>query len=178
MARGEFEYDTRTFEDRYGEDSKVWVKFYLHLSEDSSKSAEAGRPVFVEKEYVEIRSPGNETNIINRPVSDLDRNRFPRHYKMFKEGIADAVIGTPLSEMLWIKRTTAEELKHLKIITVEHLAAVTDDVCGRMAGLYDLKAKAKAYLENSGKPDVESLLKRIADLEAKLAEPAEEPEEE
>jgi hypothetical protein len=170
MARAEYEYDPKTFEDRYGEDAKVWVKFYLNLVEDQAKSAEAGRPVFTEKEYVEIRSPGNETNIINRPVSDIDRNRFPRHYKMFKEGITDTIIGTPLSEMLWIKRTTAEELKHLKIITVEHLASVTDEVCGRMTGLYDLKAKANAYLENVSKPDVQSLMQRIADLEAKLAD--------
>jgi hypothetical protein len=174
--RAEVEYDPRVFEDRYSDDKKVWVRFYMNSVEDRVASEAAGRPIFVEKEYVEIRSPGNETNIVNRPVMDLDRNRFPRHYEMFKRGIENPMIGTPLVEVPWIKRSMADELKYVKIITVEQLAEVTDDICGRIPGLYDLKAKAREYLAKASQPDVQSLLQRIADLEAKLATP--DPEEE
>ena len=172
--RPEADFDYRTFEDRYAEDSKVWVRFFLNSVEDKAKTAEAGRPIYIEKEYVEIRSPGNETNIVVRPVSDHDRRRFPRHYDLFKKGISDVVIGTPLAEMLWIKRSMADELRHLKIITVEHLAEVSDEVCTRIPGLFDLKAKAKSFLEQAEKPKTEELLARIAALEAALAEKEEE----
>lgn len=172
--RPEIEYDPRVFEDRYSEDKRVWVRFYMNSVEDPRKSAEAGRPIYVEKEYVEIRSPGNETNIVNRPVSDHDRNRFPRHYELFKKGVTDAIVGTPLAEMLWIKRSTADELRHLKIITVEHLAEVSDEICTRIPGLYDLKAKARAFLDRASKPDVDELLARIAALEAAQAKDEEE----
>lgn len=166
--RPEADFDPRVFEDRYSDDKRVWVRFFMNSVEDQAMSAEAGRPIYREKEYVEIRSPGNETNIVCRPVSDLDRNRFPRHYELFKKGVSDVLVGTPLAEMLWIKRTTADELKHLKILTVEHLASVTDDVCGRIPGLTSLKQKAIEYLDAASKPKVEELLARIASLEAKL----------
>lgn len=174
--RAEADFDPRVFEDRYSDDKRVWVKFFMNSVEDAKLTAEAGRPIFKEKEYVEIRSPGNESNIICRPVTEMDRNRFPRHYEQFKAGISDVVIGTPLAEMPWIKRSTADELKYLKIMTVEHLASVSDGICGKVAGLYDLKAKAISYLDRASKPDVDTLLARIAALEAKLAAP--EPEEE
>lgn len=176
--RPEVEYDYKSFEDRYSEDKKVWVRFYMNSVEDQDATAREGRPIFKDKEYVEIRSPGNETNIVNRPVSDHDRNRFPRHYELFKKGITDVIVGTPLAEMLWIKRSMADELKYLKIITVEHLAEVNDDICGRVPGLYDLKAKAQEYLKRAAAPDTESLLARIAALEAQLQTPAEEETEE
>jgi len=172
--RAEADFDPRVFEDRYSDDKKVWVRFYLNSVEDQVKSAEAGRPIYVEKEYVEIRSPGNDTNIVNRPVSQHDRQRFPRHYDLFKKGVENPIIGTPLSEMVWVKRTMVDELKYVKIITVEQLAEVSDDICGRFPGLTDLKQKARAYLDQASKPDVDELLRRIADLEAKLAEPEEE----
>lgn len=174
--RAEVEYDPKVFEDRYSDDKKVWVRFYMNSVEDKNKSAEEGRPIFVEKEYVEIRSPGNETNIVNRPVMDLDRYRFPRHYEMFKRGVENPLIGTPLSEMTWVKRSQVDELKYLKIITVEQMAEVNDDICGRIPGLTDLKQKARQYLERASQPDTTSLLARIAALEAQLA-PVE-PEEE
>lgn len=174
--RAEADFDPRVFEDRYSDDKRVWVKFYMNSVEDRDETAKAGRPIYIEKEYVEIRSPGNETNIINRPVMELDKQRFPRHYDLFKKGITDVLIGTPLAEMLWVKRSMADELRHLKIITVEHLASVNDDVCGRVPGLTDLKQKAIEYLNAAAKPNVDELMRRIADLEAKLAAP--EPEEE
>lgn len=172
--RAEADFDPRVFEDRYSDDKRVWVKFFMNSVEDRDLTKEAGRPIYKEKEYVEIRSPGNETNIVCRPVTDHDRNRFPRHYDLFKKGQSDAIIGTPLAEMLWIKRSTADELRHLKIITVEHLAEVSDETCGRMPGLYDLKAKAKSYLDRASKPDVDALLARIAALEAAQEQPEEE----
>jgi hypothetical protein len=169
--RAEADFDPKVFEDRYSDEKKVWVRFYVNLVEDQQETEKQGRPIFKEKEYVEIRTPGNETNILNRPVSQMDKDRFPRHYELFQRGLSDAVVGTPLSEMLWVKRTMAEELKYLKILTVEHLAAVNDDVCGRVPGLTDLKTKARQYLEAASKPDVDNLLARIAALEAQLATP-------
>jgi len=174
--RAEADFDPRVFEDRYSDDKKVWVKFFMNSVEDRDLTAEAGRPIYKEKEYVEIRSPGNETNIICRPVSDHDRRRFPRHYEQFKQGVSDAIIGTPLAEMLWVKRSTADELRHLKIVTVEHLAGVSDEVCTRIPGLFDLKAKAKDFLDRAEKPNVDELLARISALEAQIATKDEEEE--
>jgi len=145
------DFDVDDFKSREAADKSVYVKFYTRPVADQSASDEAGRPIYVDKEYVEIRTPGNQTNIIQRPVTDMDRKRFAPAYKEFKSGETEQVIGTPLAEAPWITRSQVEELSYLRIKTLEQLSHVGDDVCTRIPGLFKLKQRAQNMVEKAEK---------------------------
>jgi hypothetical protein len=146
------EFDSDSFQGgRYAADRGVFARFYTKPVEDAAASAEAGRPIFKDQEFVEIIAAGNANNIVQRKASNEDRQRFRQQYEKFKAGDGDALIGTPLSEVTWMTRSQVEELAYFRIRTIETLAEVSDEVCGRVIGLYDLKRKAKAVLEASDK---------------------------
>ena len=157
----------------------VYAKFYMHPKQDEKASAEAGRPIYVEKEYVEIIAAGNSNNIIRRPVSDMDRRRFRQAYAKFREGDTEQLVGTPLSEVTWITRGMVEELAYKKVRTVEQLSELNDAVCGAMPGVYDLKRKAQAWVAKAEgaapftalQKENDELKNRIAALEALMQQP-------
>lgn len=149
--RDSVDYDVSDFDDRFAADKSVYAKFYTHPVKNEKASAEAGRAKFDEVEYVEIRAAGNANNIIQRPASDQDRQRFHRQYELFRAGMAEQTVGTPLTEIPWITKSQVEELAYVRINTLEALATVNDDVCQRMAGLRDLKNKAMIFMEAADK---------------------------
>lgn len=143
MAGPAYDDDYRDFESREAGDKNVFVKFYTKPVKNDTKSDQEGRPIFDEREYVEIRTPGNATNVVQRPVTDMDKQRFRRQYRAFKEDKEQQMPGTPLKEVPWITASQCEELAYLRIITLEQLSEVNDDVCGRIPGLFKLKERAK-----------------------------------
>lgn len=169
MPRESADFDVSDFESRTSADKNVYVKFYLHPVRDDSKSDEAGRPIFIEKEYVEIRTPGDQNNVIRRPVSDMDRERFRGAYRLFKEGHEEQITGTPLSEVSWVSRSQVEELAYLRVRTLEQLSELNDSVCSRHAGMYSLKQRAQKAVESakSAAPMLE-LQKQLETLTNKL----------
>lgn len=152
-------------------DKSLYVQFYMHFLESGPKSAEAGRPVFDDTEFVKIFSPGDRTNIIDRPVRESDKLRFPAQYAAFKNNQETQTTGTPLAQWPIVSRAMAEELKYLGFHTVEQVALANDNSIGKHMGLVDLKRKAVAYLElaaGSTKP-IEEMQSQVKDLEGKLA---------
>lgn len=143
------EFDVNDFSNRYAGDKSVYAKFYLVPVKNERKSAEAGRPIFEDQEYVEIRAAGNQNNIVRRPVSDMDRQRFAAAYELFKAGHDEQIIGTRLTEVPWLTRAQCEELAYMKIFTLEHLANVGDNLCIGVPGMLDLKRRAQAALEKA-----------------------------
>jgi len=141
--RGTAEFDMEDFEDPRKSDPKAFVRFHLLPKKNEIKSAEAGRPIFEDVEYVEIIVPGNETNRPVLKVTDIERQRFSQQYRRWKEsGVSDYNEGTPLTEVPWLTRSQVEELAFARIKTLEQLAAVSDTVCQRMMGLTELRRKA------------------------------------
>lgn len=130
---------------RYAADSGIHARFYTCMVMDETKSAEAGRPIRVEKEFVEIIAAGNANNIIRRKATDEDRQRFARQYEVFnrdKEATGGQLIGTTLADIPWVTKAQVSELAYMHIHTLEQLAGLDDNVCSRHAGLYDLRRKA------------------------------------
>lgn len=141
-----FDGNVEDFANRYAGDRGVHAKFYNHPEQDHEASAAAGRPIFKDTEFVEIIASGNSTNIIKRPARSADKQRFSKQYSAFLEGRGDELYGTPLKEVTWITRSQVEELAYMRICTLEQLAGVSDSVCSRAVGLYDLKRKAENAL--------------------------------
>jgi len=162
-------------------DERLLVRFFLKPRENPAKSKEAGRPIFEDREYLSIMVPGNKDSIIERPVSELDIRRFPRHYKAFQENREQTVEGTPLSSWPGITRAQVEELKFLNISTVEQLAGIADVHAQNFMGIQRLKTRAKLFMESAGDNAInektaaalEEKDARIAALEVQMAEMAE-----
>jgi len=134
-------------------DDRLGVMFYLRVMEDENASREAGRKIFVEKEFVKIMVPGDRLNVIDRPVQKTgtiptdDRMRFAKQYERFKAREEQKLVdGTPIHLWPQIPAALAEEMKYLNIFTVEQLAELSDTHVGKLPKGQELKAKAKAFV--------------------------------
>lgn len=158
-------------------DENLLVKFYMDTVQDIPATKEAGRPIFKEVEFVDIRIPGNKDNVVIRPAHQRDKARFPRHYQLFKsriEGAKEEMVGTPLA--LWPEVSAAQlkEFEFFNIRTVEQLANMPDSTAQKFGGIQALKQKASAYMEAATKKapiaklraEVETLQEQVRQLMA------------
>jgi hypothetical protein len=156
-------------------DELLLVKFFTAPQQNPTKTAEENRPIFEDVTWISITPPGDRTSIIERVATQMDINRFPRHYQAYKNRKSqETVSGTPLSEWPGITRSQVEELKYFNTHTIEQLIGMSDAHSGNIMGIRALQEKAKTYLEGAKvAADAEKLLKsqeEIADLKAQIAE--------
>ena len=155
-------------------DAQLLVKFFLREKEDKDATAEEGRPMYKELEYIEIRAAGKRDAMACRPASHQDKQRFPRHYDAFKRRVEMPVEGTPLAEWPQIARSTVEELSFLKIKTVEQLVSMSDNDASNFRGGLALKQKAAEFLKFSDKTKLiaekQALQDQLAAQSAQMAE--------
>lgn len=164
----------------------VIPRFFIHTEPDVKASKEAGRPIFREFEAVEIRYPGNQNTTHVAPAHEVFKTNkdfatgevtdityalaWNKQYQEFKEGVAQTMSGTPLSELPFLTASKRLELKALHVHTAETLAAL-DGPNLRRLGMdgRELKNQAQAYLDNAaGSVDVVKMAATIAQLQAKL----------
>lgn len=152
-------------------DSRLTVEFYTH-----KRPPHEGRP------FVKIMTPGDQTNIIDQPVREEHKRRFPRHwlyYQMQNQGDAP-LPGTPLMD--WHRDRPQEftenqlaEMSVLKFQVVEQVANASDRQLERvgMGGL-GLRERARQYLAfknaSGNASELEALRKEMAEMRAVLAE--------
>jgi hypothetical protein len=148
-------------------DETLLVKFFTKPRQDQTKSAEEGRPIYVDTTYIQIMQPGNKDSIIERPASEMDKARFPRHYRAFKDRTdgEEYIEGTRLSEWPGITRSQAEELRFFNIQTIEQLLAASDSNVQKIMGISLLKKRAQAFLEAS---EAESAAAYAAEKDAQM----------
>jgi hypothetical protein len=133
---------------RFAMDKKLFVQFYLRPVMNAFKSAEAGRPIFDELEYVRIIIPGDKNTVIDtKATREHTEIRFSSQYEKFRKNQEQAVSGTPLE--VWPQLTVGQvaELKALNISTVEQLADLPDNLAQRIMGSHTLRQKAKTFLD-------------------------------
>lgn len=125
---------------------QVLVRFYTAPVEDKKRSAEEGRPIYKEAEFIQIRAPGSR-DYQDRPVRPTDKQMFAQQYAHWQNTKNnDFEEGTPLSSWPQITASQVEELRFFNCTTVEHLAELTDDRCGGHLGILSLKHKAQKFL--------------------------------
>jgi predicted RNase H-like nuclease (RuvC/YqgF family) len=124
-------------------------KFYVEAIENKEKTAEAGRPVFDEREMVRIVIPGDKLLEVVSNVTERHRRRWPEQYKRWKQGLEEPLSGTPLSQWPILPRSRVEELTAMGIRTVEALADLADGNIPKRSGIQELKNKARLWLEKS-----------------------------
>lgn len=152
-------------------DATLGVRFEMRPVEDKAKTAEAGHPVYVDREYVDIRVPGDKTLRQTRPATDADRRRFPRQYSAFRRSEkGEALEGQPLREWPRISRSQVEELAYHGILTVEQLAAASDANLSNTGPHLALRQAARDHLaaarETAG---IDKLRAKLDDQDSKIA---------
>lgn len=131
-------------------DAGVFAEFYMHAVQNNAKSEKEGRPVFDDKIYVRIRTPGDRKNEVDREAKDTDKMRFPFQWAQYQQGATAATSGTPLEEWPLMTPATVKTLKYFGINTVDEMAAVTDgNVQNLGPGMRSIRDQAKAYLERA-----------------------------
>jgi len=169
------EYNHQDFEAQGSSeaDKQLMVKFLIKPKRHSGKSIEAGRDIYDDTEYVDIRVMGNNNTHVCRVATHADRQRFPQHYDMFKRRVEPAESGTPLSTFPVIPASMVEQLSFLNVKTVEALVGMSDNDVAKVMGLGALKDKAKKFMEYSDKAAVinkaEALETENADLKTQVA---------
>lgn len=161
-------------EARYRNDSQLLVKFFNHPKMDKVATKQEGRPIFKEVPYIQILTAGNKESIIIRPATEMDKRRFPEHYKKFElRSEEQHVEGTRLEEWPMVTRAQVEELKFFNIHTVEQLAGMADSNAQGFMGINLLKQKAQQYLDTSktvkASEDMRKAQEEIAELKAMVA---------
>jgi hypothetical protein len=103
----------------------------------------AKRAIFDAAEYVEILSAGDPGSIVDRPVRELDKYLWSDKYVAFRNGLAHDHNGTLLSAWGGVTPERVEELKSIKIHTVEALAEVPDSSLAAL-GMHARSERKKA----------------------------------
>lgn len=162
-------------------DKNLAVRFYLHPVQDDDASLQQGRPIFVDKEFVEIRIRGDRNNVVQRACREDDKRRFSGPYKDFKTGEESSITGTPLKEWPSMTKSMIEELRYMGFFTVEQLASASDTVCSKFAGLQSYKQRAINFIAYAKDQKPLDQLQAVADdaknraetLQRQLAEQSE-----
>ena len=110
-------------------DNALWVEFFDDTVLQTFLSEQEGRPIYHDVVKIRIRIPGNDTLVIERPVEEGDKIRFPRHWAFFEAKAKNGDHpGTPLSEMPGVTKAAVENLRVRGFYTVEQFAAASDQV--------------------------------------------------
>jgi hypothetical protein len=149
---------------------KLQVQFHPYPVKNPKRSAEEGRPIYENVDYVRIFVPGDKDNIVDRQVEEIDTRRFAREYQAYKAGKEAPIEGTPLEMWPTVDRAQVAELVHFNVRTVEQLANLSDANCQNFKGILALRQKARDYLaQAAGNAPLE---KMRAELSAREAENA------
>lgn len=149
----------------FGDDSRLFVEFTSRAVPDEIASREMGRPISRQMDYIRIRQPGERDEIM-RPAHDGDRKRFARHWEAYQAGRQEAPDGTPLSILFPNNPEIVENLKYLKVFTVEQLAGLNDTQVqnvGMGARAWQQKAAEFLMLADNGK-GLEALTAKVEQM--------------
>lgn len=151
-------------------DSQLHVEFFV--SEDKDYK---GIP------FVRIIVPGDKTNIVEQPVREDHKERFPRQWLYFQmKNQEGGIVGTPIEE--WhkaepdnINRGQIEELQILKFQSVEQIATASDAQLQRFGmGGTGLRERARMFLSRKNRSDsqveLDETKKQLAALQEQMQE--------
>jgi hypothetical protein len=145
--------DPRTGMVRYGEDRNMFVVFYQRSVEDPIASKQAGRRICKGGTYIKIQPPGERLTVIDRPVTEDDKRRWPSQWQHFERNHEGALVeGTPIDLLYPDHPEVADMLRGSAVHTIEQCAALSGLAIESIGmGAQEYVNRAKKYLEHSAK---------------------------
>lgn len=167
-------YDPTTginFNAGHASDQGVFAEFYVNAVQNNAETEKQGRPIFDDKLYIRIRTPGDRKNEVDREAKDADKMRFAFQWAQYQQGATAAASGTPLEEWPLMTPATVKTLKYFGIASVDQMAAVTDGNLQNLGpGMRSVRDAAIAYLERAGEgAGTRALAAENAELRERLA---------
>ena len=128
--------------------------------------------------WVTIFNKGDPKNIIERPIREADKERWPDHWEAYQENEEPPINGIPLEDFPQITPAERMRCKQLHIRTVEDLCDLPDSQLDSLGGRGRALTKAAreyvAYREGIRVSDLQDQMKekddQIASLEKRLKE--------
>jgi len=157
-------------------DAALVKKFYSKPVHQPYESTVQNRPIYKDVDYITIWTPGNQLNIIDTPVTNEHKMRFPQEWAAYQAGKGDGTeVGTPVSAWSFLSAAQAEEFKGAKFFTVEQVANASDQQLqslGMIGGMnpMSIRARAKAFLgEATAGAPAQKQAQENAELKEQLA---------
>ena len=160
-------------------DDALFVEFYMHEGLDKNKTTLAGKKVRMEPApYVRIQVPGDKTSVIETPVREDHKRRWPQKWLYFQmqEGLVTGdqdLPGWKLEEWDHLDSEQVRELKYNRFSIVEQIAGASDSQIQKlgMGGVALREAAKRALRDKMGaevRDEIEKKDREIAQL--KLAD--------
>lgn len=152
-------------------DGKQIVTFYTRSVANKVKSVEMGRPVYDPVVYMKLQHPGDKLFVLDQPATRDNMDRFPAAWKRYREGKTEMESGTPLAMMFPGNPEIVDNLSHLGLYTVEHLAAVSDGEVGNLgpSGRKWVEAARKTMNQAEANAETIQLREQNARMEQQMA---------
>lgn len=166
-------FDTPDFDPEARKRDNARPIFFKEAVQNKAATEKEGRPVFFEREMVRILVPGDRLTESVQIVGEQHRKRWPREYAAFKADEEAPLNGTPIAELPGLGRAQVEELRYGKVLTIEDLANLPDELLSKVAPMNgkELRAKAVRWLEVvSGAAPMEKLAAENAQQAATIEE--------
>ena len=133
-------------------DERLIVLFYNKSVLNVARSKAEGKRIFESREFIKIQQPGETLNIVDRPVQDGDKQRFPRQWERFSQGKHQIPDGIPISLLFPSQPNISDMLSGYQIHTVEQLANLSGHAISTVGmGCQEWVNKAAKYLEQANK---------------------------
>lgn len=156
----------------YGNDQSMVVRFYKRAVRSSQTEIANGKEPWVSMDYVTIKEPNDRLHILDRPVTDLDKARWPRHWDAYQRQQEQIPDGTPLEMLFRNEPDIVKRLKDGGIHVIQQVADMSEHTMhGFGMGARTWKQRAEKFLETTGNHEhVAAMEKRLAELEAMVRE--------
>lgn len=133
-------------------DDRLIVGFFNKSVHNQFKSVQQGVPIHEDRVFVKIQHPGETETIVERPVREDDKMRWPRQWQQFVNGATQAPEGIPIMLLFPDKPSIYATLKGYNIHTVEQLANLSGHAISTVGlGCQDWVNGAKRYLDHAEK---------------------------
>ena len=135
-----------------GGDKGMVCLFYTRPVHSPAKSRESGRQIFEDQVYVRIHPPGERYNIVDRPLQETDKRRWPVQWHQFSQNRQQVPAGTPIEQLYPESPAIAATLRANAVHTIEQCAQLSGPAIDSIGmGAQQYSNDAKRYLEVSNK---------------------------
>lgn len=159
-------------------DSLLHVEFYMHEPEDPNVPWVNGKPVRLSaRPYVRILKPGDNTSVIETPVREDHKQRWPEKWMYFQiqQGTTSGpeIPGWKIEDWSFLSPEQVHQLKFLRFYTVEQIAGASDaQVQSLGIGGLGMRVEAQKALKEKSSAGITAELaskdREIAEMKARM----------
>jgi hypothetical protein len=128
---------------------RLHVQFSLRPEKDEEKSLKEGRPIYVEKQWIDIKIPGDKDNDISREVRPGDKEQHPLQWAAFVNKKEQPIEGTLLEQLPFLSKAQVLEFNGIGIRTAEQFRDMSDAIGMKIMGYHGIKRSITAFLDSA-----------------------------